>query len=252
MEEMKTGESTDKSTDKRISKGWRSWELCATFMGVGLFTFGGGYAMISVIEDICVHRKKWISHEEMMDMTVIAESTPGPIAINCATFVGYRQAGLLGAVMATLGVVLPSFAVIYLISVFLDNFLEIQVIAHAFKGIKAAVGILIVNAAVNMLKKLPPAPLPKGIALCSFGVMFLADLLSMDLSSIVLMLAAVAVSLAFAVGKECGRQGGAELKGTGQSDAVQKSTEQSGTEQKGVEQSDAMQKGAGQKGGDLR
>ena len=192
-----------------MSKDRIRWELFFTFMGVGLFTFGGGYAMISVIEDICVHRKKWISHEEMMDMTVIAESTPGPIAINCATFVGYRQAGLSGAVMATLGVVLPSFGVIYLISMFLDDFLEIQIIAHAFKGIKAAVGILILNAAVNMLKKLPPDPLPKVIALCSFAAMFLADLFCVDLSSIVLMLAAGAVSLVFAAGRACaGQKGG--------------------------------------------
>ena len=88
-------------------------DLFLTFMKIGFFTFGGGYAMISVIEDICVEKKKWISHEEMMDITVIAESTPGPMAINCATYVGYRQGGLWGSVIATVGMVLPSFAVIY-------------------------------------------------------------------------------------------------------------------------------------------
>ena len=84
-------------------------ELFLMFMKIGLFTFGGGYAMISVIEDICVDKKKWITHEEMMDVTVIAESTPGPIAINCATFVGYKIAGFFGALLATIGVVIPSF-----------------------------------------------------------------------------------------------------------------------------------------------
>ena len=98
-------------------------DLFLTFAKVGLFTFGGGYAMISLIEDTCVRKKQWITHEDMMNVTVIAESTPGPIAINCATFVGYKQKGLPGAVMATLGMILPSFLVILLISTFLEHFL---------------------------------------------------------------------------------------------------------------------------------
>ena len=87
-------------------------ELFYIFAKIGLFTFGGGYAMISIIEEACVERKKWITHEEMMNMTVIAESTPGPIAINCATFTGYKKAGFIGALVATLGIVVPSFVVI--------------------------------------------------------------------------------------------------------------------------------------------
>ena len=92
------------------------FELLLTFMKIGLFTFGGGYAMIPMIEGICVEEKKWITSDEMLNITVIAESTPGPIAINCATFVGYQQAGFAGALAATLGIVLPSFAVISAIS----------------------------------------------------------------------------------------------------------------------------------------
>ena len=88
-------------------------ELFLTFLKIGLFTFGGGYAMISIIENNCVEKKKWITHDEMMDITVIAESTPGPIAINCATFVGYKIAGILGAIAATFGVVAPSFVIIF-------------------------------------------------------------------------------------------------------------------------------------------
>ena len=91
-------------------------ELFLTFFRIGLFTFGGGYAMISILDDTCVSRKKWITSDEMLDMTVVAESTPGPVAINCATYVGYRRRGLAGAVAATLGVVLPSFFIILLIS----------------------------------------------------------------------------------------------------------------------------------------
>ena len=84
-------------------------ELFFTFAKIGLFTFGGGYAMISIIEDNCVDKKAWLTHDEMMNMTVIAESTPGPIAVNCATFTGYKKAGVLGALTATLGMVEPSF-----------------------------------------------------------------------------------------------------------------------------------------------
>ena len=97
-------------------------ELFLTFIKIGLFTFGGGYAMISVIENDCVKRKEWITDDELMNLTVIAESTPGPIAINCATFTGYKKAGIIGAIVATLGVILPSFAVIYLISIFSITF----------------------------------------------------------------------------------------------------------------------------------
>ena len=109
-------------------------DLFLTFAKIGLFTFGGGYAMISLIENSCVEKKQWITHDEMMNVTVIAESTPGPIAINCATFVGYKQKGFTGAISATIGMVLPSFCIIFLISMFLDNFLEITWIAHAFMG----------------------------------------------------------------------------------------------------------------------
>ena len=97
-------------------------DLFLTFAQIGLFTFGGGYAMISLIENACVERKHWITHDDMMNITVIAESTPGPIAVNCATFVGYRQNGLFGALAATLGLILPSFVIIYAVSVFLDSF----------------------------------------------------------------------------------------------------------------------------------
>ena len=129
-------------------------ELFLTFSKIGLFTFGGGYAMLSLIERICVTQKEWITHDEMMRITVIAESTPGPIAINCATYIGYKKKGLPGALAATFGVVLPSFLIILLISFFLDRFLEIKWVASAFRGIKIAVGVLIVGAAANLVMNL--------------------------------------------------------------------------------------------------
>lgn len=170
-------------------------DLFLTFAKIGLFTFGGGYAMISIIEDTCVEKKQWITHDDMMNMTVIAESTPGPIAINCATFVGYRQKGIAGAVAATTGMVLPSFVIIFLISIFLDSFLEITLIANAFKGIKIAIGILILDAAVIMIKRMPKKLVPRIIMLCSFAAMLLINIFSWSFSSIRLMLAAAVVSL---------------------------------------------------------
>ena len=166
-----------------------------TFAKIGLFTFGGGYAMISIIENICVEQKKWITHDEMMDVTVIAESTPGPIAINCATYVGYKQKGIWGAVAATLGVVLPSFIIIYLISSFLDNFLEITWIANAFQGIRIAVGLLILDAGLNMFMKMKKKFIPCAIMGCSFVATLLISLFAWNFSSVLLMLIAAVVSL---------------------------------------------------------
>ena len=170
-------------------------DLFLTFAKIGLFTFGGGYAMISMIENNCVERKQWITHDEMMNVTVIAESTPGPIAINCATFTGYKKAGFIGALVATLGMIVPSFVVIYLISMFLDNFLELTIIANAFKGIKIAVGILILDAAITMSKKMHKKKLPRTIMVCSCIVMFCINLFVWNFSSISLMLIAAVVSL---------------------------------------------------------
>ena len=169
--------------------------LFFTFAKIGLFTFGGGYAMISMIEDICVSQKKWITHEEMMDITVIAESTPGPIAINCATYVGYKHGGLSGSIVATIAMVIPSFVIIYLISTVLNNFLEIAWVANAFKGIKIGVGLLILNVAITMVKKMKKKPLPRIIAGCAFAAMLVINFLSLKISSITLLLLAGAISL---------------------------------------------------------
>ena len=170
-------------------------DLFLTFAKIGLFTFGGGYAMIAMIENNCVERKQWITHDEMMNVTVIAESTPGPIAINCATFTGYKKAGFTGALAATLGMIIPSFVVVYLISMFLDNFLELTIIANAFKGIKIAVGILILDAALTMINKMHKKKLPRTIMICSAIVMLCINVFAWNFSSISLMLIAAFVSL---------------------------------------------------------
>ena len=181
-------------------------DLFITFMKIGMFTFGGGYAMISVVENACVEDKHWITHDDMMNITVIAESTPWPIAINCATFVGWKKRGLIGAAAATAGMILPSFLIIYLISRFLDSFLEITWIAHAFEGIKLAVGILIIDAAVKMLRQMPASPVLRLIMACSFAAMLLIDIFALRISSIALLIIAAAVSLLlFAAGQNTER-----------------------------------------------
>jgi len=186
-------------------------QLFLTFAKIGLFTFGGGYAMIAMIENICVERHQWITHDEMMNAAVIAESTPGPIAINCATFVGYKQAGFSGSLVATLGIVFPSFTVIYIVSQFLDYFLELTLIANAFKGIKIAVGILILDAAVTMIKKMQRKALPRTIMITACAAMLLINMFAWNFSSIGLMLIAAAVSLSVFVAKGAPAQkGGAE------------------------------------------
>ena len=170
-------------------------DLFLTFAKIGLFTFGGGYALVSMIENTCVERKAWLTHDEMMTVTVIAESTPGPIAINCATYVGYKQKGMIGAMVATIGMVLPSFVIILLVSMVFDNFLEITWIASAFKGIRIAVGIIILDAGIKMVRKMHKKVIPRVIMACSALAMFLIDIFALRISSIVLMLVAALVSL---------------------------------------------------------
>jgi len=179
------------------------FELFLTFFKIGLFTFGGGYAMISVTEDICVEKKGWITHDDMMNVTVIAESTPGPIAINLATFVGYKKKGFIGALLSTVGMVLPSLIIIYIISLFLDNFLEITLVANAFKGIKLAVGILIVDAAVKMIKKMKnKKPLALSIMIGATVAMLLINIFAVKISSVMLMLLCACISVTVFIAKE--------------------------------------------------
>ena len=172
-------------------------DLFLTFAKIGMFTFGGGYAMIALIEKTCVEDKKWITHDEMMDVTVIAESTPGPIAINCATYVGYKKGKMLGSVIATLGLILPSFIMIYIVAKFLDTFLEITWVSNAFRGIKIAVGILIIDAALKMLKKMKKKAFQISMVVGSAALMLAINIFSLQISSMVLMLAAALIGIIF-------------------------------------------------------
>ena len=131
------------------------WLLFCTFFKIGAFTFGGGHAMIPLIQRETVENKKWITDDDILEIIAIAESTPGPVAINSATFVGYRTAGFWGAVCATFGVVLPSFLIILAIAYLLNNFMELKPVKYAFQGINVGVLALLFKALWNMYKKSP-------------------------------------------------------------------------------------------------
>ena len=130
-------------------KGYLS--LFLTMLKIGLFTFGDGYAMIALLENEFVEKKKWLEKDEFLDVAAIAESTPGPIAINAATYIGYKNAGIIGSIIATLGICIPSFIIIYAISLFFDAFLSLTLVAYAFKGIQICVVYLILTAGLKML-----------------------------------------------------------------------------------------------------
>ena len=164
-------------------------QLFLTMLKIGLFTFGGGYAMIALLENEFVTKRGWLEQEEFLDVAAIAESTPGPIAINSATYIGYKRGGLMGALVATLGITLPSFCIIYAISLFFDAFLSLAVVAYAFQGIRVAVIYLILSAGLRMLKKMKRTPFSVTAVAVTVILMLTCTLLSVKLSTIVYILA---------------------------------------------------------------
>lgn len=170
------------------SRGKTLFSLFTTYFKIGLFTFGGGYAMIALIEEEIVSKRNWITREELSDIITIAESTPGPIAINCSTYVGYKIAGTAGASVATLAVTIPSFVIIYLISLFFGDLLEIPLIRAAFQGIQCAVGLIILRTGWNMARSMPKAALPILCCVFSFLITILNNLLTLGISPILLIL----------------------------------------------------------------
>lgn len=162
--------------------------LFLTFFRIGLFTFGGGYAMIANIREVVVEKKHWLDEDELMQVITVAESTPGPIAINLATYVGYKKKGFTGSLLATTGVVLPSVVIIYLISLFLEPFMSNPYVAYAFVGIQCGVAFLILKAGMDMLKKLEKKAFPLTVLGAVFALMLLCEVFDMHISSIVLLL----------------------------------------------------------------
>ena len=172
--------------------------LFFTFFKIGLFTFGGGYAMLSLIEEACVQKHGWLTKEEMLDMVALAESTPGPVAINSATYLGCRLRGVKGACAATGAVVLPSFVILFLISLVFDAFLKIAVVQAAFRGIQVAVGLLILRAGWSLLKGLPKKPFPLIFAGVVTAALLCVNCFAVHFSSLWCILGGAVIGLAVA------------------------------------------------------
>ena len=176
------------------------FELFIAMFKIGLFTFGGGYAMIHILETEFVAKKKWIENDEFLDLVAIAESTPGPIAINCSTYIGYKRKNFLGSVVATLGMVLPSFTIVFLISLFFNEFLSIGWVNSAFQGIRVCVVFLILSAGLKMFKKIKKTPFNLTLIFSTLIAMLLCSLFAVNFSSLAFILIGGAIGLiAFSV-----------------------------------------------------
>ena len=185
-------------------------KLFATMFKIGLFTFGGGYVMVTLIENEFVEKKKWLSEEEYYNMLAIAESTPGPIAINSSTYIGYKLAGFFGSLVATIAVCLPSLIIIYLISLFFDKFLQFTIVANAFKGIQVCVSYLIISAGIKMVKKLPKTAMNISLISATCICMLTLSLLAVSFSSIFYIIIGGMVGLTVFLIKEVANKGGSK------------------------------------------
>ena len=159
-------------------------KLFLSFLEIGLFTFGGGYAMISLIREKALSYN-WLTEEELLNMVAISESTPGPIAVNMATFVGSAEAGILGAFLATLGVILPSFVIILIISAILPNFLKYKGVFAFLKGVRPAVIGLIIATAITT-----------GISII-FGFQSFGDSIACDIRGLIILAIIIAIAAVF-------------------------------------------------------
>ena len=158
--------------------------LFLTFLKIGMFTFGGGYAMIALLKNEFVSKKQWLTNEMFLDMVAIAESTPGPVAINSATYIGYQISGFWGALVSTAAVCIPSFSIIYVISLYFDRFLELTYVGYALEGIQACVVYLIFSAAVRMTKEVCHTLFHRAIVVLVFAAMLLLSLLTVSFSAV--------------------------------------------------------------------
>ena len=172
-------------------------DLFLTFLKIGATTFGGGYAMIPLIRHDVVEKKKWLEEDELIEILAIAESTPGPIAINVATYTGYRIKGFLGSLLATLAIVLPSFFIIFAVSLLYNFVKDNQIIAAAFMGIKAAVALLILSAGFRLFKKMKKSWYSIIVMFFALGALIIFDLFAISFSSIFLILSGALLGFIF-------------------------------------------------------
>ena len=182
-------------------------DLALSYFKVGLFTFGGGLAMIAIIQHEYVEKRKWIDSDEFESMVAIAESTPGPVAINCATYIGYKVGGVLGSLVATIAVCLPSFFIIYLISLIFDAFMSIKLVQYAFKGIQVAIIFLILSAGVKFFKNMKKTPFNVIVFSCTLGCMLAFAFFGVNFSSIYFVLIGGALGLTvYLIGLLCKKE----------------------------------------------
>lgn len=181
-------------------------KLFTTFFKIGAFTFGGGYAMISIVKDECVDKNKWLKDDEFLNLIAVAESTPGPISINMATYTGYKVAKMPGAISATIGVILPSIVTIYLITIFVKNILDIKIVASAFMGIRIAVSLIIIRTGFKLLNSELKTSTDKRITYVLFFVYLLAtfaiNITNINISTVLLILLAIIIGIAFSLVKK--------------------------------------------------
>lgn len=194
----------------------RAEKLVGVFLSmlkIGLFTFGGGYAMIALLENEFVTKKKWIGKDEFLDMIAIAESTPGPAAVNSATYLGYRVGGFPGAFLGTLAVCIPSFIIIYAISLFFDAFLSIKYVGYAFRGVQACVIYLIASAGLKLFREMKKDVLSMVLCGASLVCMVAFSLFAVSFSSVFYILIAGAVGVfVYLVGRLRKKIGGSGRK----------------------------------------
>ncbi len=170
-------------------------QLFLTMLKIGLFTFGGGYAMLALLENEFVSKRKWIAREEFLNMVAISESTPGPIASNAATYIGYQTAGIVGSVAATVAVCIPSFVIIFGISLFFDAFLTLTLVSYAFRGIQACVVYLILSAGLKLLRNVKRNPVERIVLCGTVGCMLAFSLFAVRFSSVLYILIGGTVGL---------------------------------------------------------
>ena len=182
--------------EKKYSKARLMLILFLQMFKIGAFAFGGGYTIIALLDEEFVKNRKWIDHDEFMSVVAIAESTPGPIAINVATYIGYKLTNWFGSVVTTIAVVLPAFLMMYVVSIFYDTFMANVYIAAAFKGVQVCVVYVIAAAGFRMLKKMKKKPLNWCILAATIVLMISLNLMGMRISSIVYILISGMIGLA--------------------------------------------------------
>lgn len=178
-------------------------DLFCAFFRIGLFTFGGGYAMLPLLQREIVEKKKWATEEELLDYFAVGQCTPGIIAVNTATFVGFKEKKLSGAIFATLGIVSPSLVIITVIAALLSNFAHIAAVQNAFAGIRVAVCVLILNSIVKLWKKSVVDKLTLGV----FIAVFLGSVLLSHVSPVVFIVAAAVLGIVVRVWLRTGKEG---------------------------------------------